>query len=66
VPDQAEPAHRRYYGDVYRYVRRRTRSREDAEDVTQTVFTEAVAGLSNQRRIHRPHSPGSTQSLGVD
>jgi RNA polymerase sigma-70 factor (ECF subfamily) len=45
VADRAEPAHRRYYGEVYRYVRRRTRSREDAEDVTQTVFTEAVSGL---------------------
>ena len=45
VADRAEAAHRRYYGQVYRYVRRRTRNREDAEDVTQTVFTEAVAGL---------------------
>jgi RNA polymerase sigma-70 factor, ECF subfamily len=46
VADRTEPAHRRYYGEVYRYVRRRTRSREDAEDVTQTVFAEAVAGLA--------------------
>ena len=45
VADRAEAAHRRYYGQVYRYVRRRTHSREDAEDVTQTVFTEAVSGL---------------------
>lgn len=45
VADRAEAAHRRYYGQVYRYVRRRTRSREDAEDVTQTVFTQAVSGL---------------------
>jgi RNA polymerase sigma factor (sigma-70 family) len=45
VTSQAEAAHRRYYGRVYRYVRRRTRSREDAEDVTQTVFAEAVRGL---------------------
>ena len=45
VTDRAEAAHRCYYREVYRYVRRRTRSREDAEDVTQTVFTEAVAGL---------------------
>ena len=45
MADRAEAAHRRYYGSVYRYVRRRTRSREDAEDVTQTVFAEAVSGL---------------------
>jgi RNA polymerase sigma-70 factor (ECF subfamily) len=45
VTDRAEAEHRSYYGQVYRYVRRRTRSREDAEDVTQTVFAEAVSGL---------------------
>jgi RNA polymerase sigma-70 factor (ECF subfamily) len=45
VADRAEAAHRRYYASVYRYVRRRTRSREDAEDLTQTVFAEAVSGL---------------------
>ena len=38
-------AARSHYGDVYRYVRRRTRSREDAEDITQTVFADAIAGL---------------------
>jgi RNA polymerase sigma-70 factor (ECF subfamily) len=42
---RAEAAHRRYYASVYGYVRRRTRSREDAEDLTQTVFAEAVSGL---------------------
>ena len=45
MTDRAEAAHRRYYASVYRYVRRRTRSREDAEDLTQTVFAEAVCGL---------------------
>ncbi|MGH9140588.1 MAG: RNA polymerase sigma factor [Vicinamibacterales bacterium] len=45
VTDRAAAAHRRYYASVYRYVRRRTRNREDAEDLTQTVFTEAVTGL---------------------
>ena len=47
MADCAEAAHRRYYASVYRYVRRRTRSREDAEDLTQTVFAEAVSGLDN-------------------
>jgi RNA polymerase sigma-70 factor, ECF subfamily len=45
MADRAEAAHRRYYASVYRYVRRRTRNREDAEDLTQTVFAEAVSGL---------------------
>lgn len=45
MSDRAEADHRRYYGRVYRYVRGRTRSREDAEDITQSVFTEAVSGL---------------------
>jgi RNA polymerase sigma-70 factor (ECF subfamily) len=45
VSDRAAAAHRRYYASVYRYVRRRTRTREDAEDLTQTVFAEAVSGL---------------------
>src|ERR1700675_2747425 len=53
VTNQPEAAHRRYYGQVYRYVRRRTRSREDAEDVTQTVFTEAISGLE----LTAPGSP---------
>lgn len=44
---RAEAAHRRYYASVYGYVRRRTRSREDAEDLTQTVFAEAVSGLED-------------------
>jgi RNA polymerase sigma-70 factor (ECF subfamily) len=35
----------RHYSEVYRYVRRRSQSREDAEDITQTVFTQATAGL---------------------
>jgi RNA polymerase sigma factor (sigma-70 family) len=53
VTNRAEAAHRRYYGQIYRYVRRRTRSREDAEDITQTVFTEAISGLE----LAAPNSP---------
>lgn len=45
MSDHLAAAHRRYYESVYRYVRRRSRSREDAEDLTQTVFADAVSGL---------------------
>lgn len=45
MSDRAATAHRRYYASLYRYMRSRTRSREDAEDLTQTVFTDAVCGL---------------------
>ena len=48
MPDRAEAAHRRNYLSVYRYVRRRTRNREDAEDLTQAVFIEAVSGLEQR------------------
>jgi RNA polymerase sigma-70 factor, ECF subfamily len=45
VNDVAERAFRRHYDHVYRYVRRRTRDHHRAEDLTQQVFAEAVAGL---------------------
>jgi RNA polymerase sigma-70 factor, ECF subfamily len=45
VNDVAEHAFRRHYGQVYRYVRRRTRDHHRAEDLTQQVFADAVAGL---------------------
>ncbi len=41
--DEATPS--RHYPEVYRYVRRRSRSREDAEDLTQTVFAQATSML---------------------
>lgn len=42
-------AWRRQYGTVYRFVRRRTSSREEAEDLTQEVFEAAVSALSQAR-----------------
>jgi RNA polymerase sigma factor (sigma-70 family) len=45
VSDVAERAFRRHYEHVYRYVRRRTRDHHRAEDLTQQVFADAVAGL---------------------
>lgn len=45
MSDVAEWAFRRHYEQVYRYVRRRTRDHERAEDLTQQVFAEAVVGL---------------------
>jgi RNA polymerase sigma-70 factor (ECF subfamily) len=45
VNELAEGAFRRHYQSVYRYVRRRTRDHHRAEDITQQVFADAVAGL---------------------
>jgi len=45
VNEVAERAFRRHYGQVYRYVRRRTRDHYQAEELTQQVFADAVASL---------------------
>ena len=42
-----------HYGAVYRFVRRRSGSREDAEDVTQEVFLAAIDAL-NEARLQEP------------
>lgn len=50
MDEAAEPASRdirRRYGEIYRYVRRRSRSDSDAEDVTQDVFADAARALGS-------------------
>lgn len=44
----AEPW-RRQYGSVYRFVRRRASSRQEAEDLTQEVFEAAISTLGRAR-----------------
>jgi RNA polymerase sigma factor (sigma-70 family) len=45
VSDVAEQAFRRHYGQVYRYLRRRTGDHHRAEDLAQRVFVDAVVSL---------------------
>jgi RNA polymerase sigma-70 factor (ECF subfamily) len=45
VTDPTEQAFRRHYAEVYRFVRRRTQSDADAEDLAQQVFADASASL---------------------
>ena len=49
MDDHAAAAWRRQYGTVYLFVRRRSGSREEAEDVTQEVFAAAVVALGRAR-----------------
>jgi DNA-directed RNA polymerase specialized sigma24 family protein len=45
VTDPSEGAFRRHYAEIYRYVRRRTPSEHEAEELTQQVFADAAASL---------------------
>lgn len=46
--EATEPASlRRHYREIYRYVRRRSPSGPDAEDVTQDVFADAARALGS-------------------
>jgi RNA polymerase sigma-70 factor (ECF subfamily) len=45
----AEYAFRRHQAQVYRYLRRKTGDDDDAEELTQEVFTDAAAALKRMR-----------------
>jgi len=51
VEELAAQGLRRHYDLVFRYVRRRTRSRSDAEDITQEVFADAAAALRREAML---------------
>lgn len=50
----AEQAFRRHYDDVYRFVRRRSASASDAEDVAAEVFADAAKGLAGLELEAKP------------
>jgi RNA polymerase sigma-70 factor (ECF subfamily) len=56
VNEPAEIAFRAHYDQVLRFVRRRTDSNEDAEDIVQSVFADASVGLND-------FQPGETPVL---
>jgi RNA polymerase sigma-70 factor, ECF subfamily len=47
MPDRSEEAFRRHYGQLFRYIRRRTPDDFEAEDVTQSVFLDAAQRLGD-------------------
>jgi RNA polymerase sigma factor (sigma-70 family) len=53
VEELAESVFRRHYAQIYRFVRRRTVSDEQAEDITQDVFVN-VAAASRRLKPDRP------------
>ena len=56
MDEAADTDLRRQYRQIYRYVRRRSRSDAEAEDVTQDVFVDAARALDR-------HVPGSPPTL---
>ena len=53
----AEEAFRRHYGEVYRYLLRRTGDPGEAEELTQRVFADAAAAEQQLERDERPVLP---------
>jgi RNA polymerase sigma-70 factor (ECF subfamily) len=53
----AEQAFRRYYGEVYGYLLRRTGDPGEAEELTQRVFADAAAAERKLERDKRPLLP---------
>jgi RNA polymerase sigma-70 factor (ECF subfamily) len=51
MDDVAISGYRRHYGSVFRFVRRRVASHEEAEDLTQEVFEAALAALAHRRLV---------------
>jgi RNA polymerase sigma-70 factor, ECF subfamily len=49
VERDVERAFRRHYSDVYRFLRRRSHSAGEAEELAQAVFADAVSGLERLR-----------------
>jgi RNA polymerase sigma factor (sigma-70 family) len=49
VDELAEKAFRRHYGQVYAFVRRRSASEADAEDIAAEVFADAAKALDRFR-----------------
>lgn len=47
MPDRSEEAFRHHYGQLFRYIRRRTPNDFEAEDVTQAVFADAAQRLGD-------------------
>jgi RNA polymerase sigma-70 factor (ECF subfamily) len=50
-------SYRRHYDSVYRFVRRRAASSQEAEDLTQEVFEAALAAFAAQRLVGEPSLP---------
>ncbi len=59
----AERAFRRHYGQVYRYVRRRTGDHHRAEELTQQVFADAAAALRESESSTLEYGPNVASAL---
>jgi RNA polymerase sigma-70 factor (ECF subfamily) len=54
VDDVVSADYRRLHESVFRFVRKRSNSREDAEDITQDVFAQAIAAFGRGRDSRQP------------